>query len=77
MTRARARARAHVALLPAPLPRARRYTFSRRERPHLVFGDARDPSRITHLSTGVQFGTHSPVYMPGEDACYTLLQPVG
>ena len=49
------------------------YRFSRRERPHLVF-DAR--GAITALTTGVQFGRHSPTSVAGEDACYTLLQPV-
>ena len=52
------------------------YIFSRRERPHLVFGDSRDPFRISALTTGVQYGTGSPVALPGEDACYTLYQPV-
>ena len=53
------------------------YVFSRRERPHLVFGDAAAPTRITALTTGVQFGEGSPTYAPGQDACFTLLQPVG
>ena len=52
------------------------YRFSRRERPHLVFGDAAAPTRITALTTGVQFGEGSPTYAPGQDACFTLLQPV-
>ena len=52
------------------------YTFSRRERPHLVFGDAAHPHRITALTTGVQYGAGSPVYAKGQDACFTLLQPV-
>ena len=50
------------------------YRFSRRERPHLVF-DAL--GAISALTTGVQFGAHSPRYVAGEDACYTLLQSVG
>ena len=49
------------------------YRFSRRERPHLVF-DAR--GAIVALVTGVQFGAHAPTSVDGEDACYTLLQPV-
>jgi hypothetical protein len=52
------------------------YDFSRRERPHLVFGNPSDPFEITALTTGVQFGEGSPVYVPGQDACYTVLQPV-
>merc|ERR1711957_1046366 len=56
--------------------RLSRYAFSRRERPHVAFGDPMQPFRITHLSTGVQFGEGSPVSLPGQDACYTLLQPV-
>ena len=52
---------------------ARTYRFSRRERPHLVLGA---DGAITALSTGVQYGRGSPVAQPGEDACYTLLQPV-
>lgn len=52
------------------------YAFSRRERPHFVFGDPRAPRRITALTTGVQYGPGSPLARPGEDACYTLLQPV-
>ena len=52
------------------------YEFSRRERPHLVFGDPRDPFLITGLTTGVQYGEGSPIYRDGQDACYTLLQPV-
>ena len=49
------------------------YRFSRRERPHLVF-DSR--GAIVALVTGVQFGAHAPTSVDGEDACYTLLQPV-
>ena len=49
------------------------YRFSRRERPHIMF-DAR--GRIVVLTTGVQFGQHSPTAIAGEDACYTMLQPV-
>ena len=52
------------------------YSFSRRERPHLVFADPTDPFTITALTSGVQFGAHSPISVSGEDACYTLLQPV-
>lgn len=52
------------------------YYFSRRERPHLVFGDAKDPYKITALTTGVQYGSAAPRSIPGQDACYTLLQPV-
>eukprot|EP00935_MAST-01C_sp_MAST-1C-sp1_P000992 g992.t1 len=98
------------------------YTFSRRERPHVIFGDkgtvagtqqastqssgsnssssssgsssdsqgskegqggqeagrarAADPFKITGLTTGVQYGPASPVSVPGEDACYTVYQPV-
>jgi len=55
---------------------AYKYSFSRRERPHLVFGDAADPYRITALTTGVQFGSKAPLSVNGEDACYTLLQRV-
>ena len=51
----------------------RLYRFSRRERPHLVF-DAE--GTIVSLTTGVQFGPHSPTSVPGEDGCYTLIQPV-
>ena len=50
------------------------YRFSRRERPHLVFG--RDGA-IEALTTGVQFGSRSPISVEGEDACYTQLQRVG
>lgn len=53
-----------------------KYRFSRMERPHLVFGDVKAPFRITALTTGVQFGKRAPVSVAGEDACYTLLQPV-
>ena len=56
-----------------PIPAMRPYRFSRRERPHLVFDKE---GQITALTTAVQFGEHSPLYVPGEDACYTLLQPV-
>jgi hypothetical protein len=52
------------------------YTFSRRERPHLSFADPSDPFKITALTTGVQYGGHAPISAAGEDACYTLLQPV-
>jgi len=52
------------------------YSFSRRERPHLVFGDVAAPHRITALTTGVQYGVGSPVFASGQDACTTLLQPV-
>jgi len=52
------------------------YTFSRRERPHFVFGDPKDPYKITALTTGVQYGAHAPISITGEDGCYTLLQPV-
>lgn len=52
------------------------YPFSRRERPHVIFGDPANPFTITHLSTGVQYGEGSPVYSDGEDACYTPVQPV-
>jgi hypothetical protein len=52
------------------------YSFSRRERPHLVFGDLQDPFRITALTTGVQYGAGSPIAKDGQDACFTLLQPV-
>ena len=51
------------------------FVFSRRERPHLIFGDPTNPGKITHLSTGVQFGPE-PYYSPGQDACFTLVQPV-
>lgn len=56
-----------------------RYEFSRRERPHLLFTDPRNPHRITGLTTGVMYGPSAPITPPagGEDACYTLLQPVG
>lgn len=50
------------------------YTYTRRERPHAVFGDAADPTRITHLSAGVQYGAIGGG--PGQDGCYTLVQPV-
>lgn len=52
------------------------YAFSRRERPHLIFADKSDPFRITGLSTGVQYGSGSPIARAGEDACFTLVQPV-
>jgi len=52
------------------------YKFSRRERPHFVFGDRTDPFKITALTTGVQYGPHAPISADGEDACFTLLQPV-
>ena len=52
------------------------YRFSRMERPHLVFGDAKRPFQITGLTTGVQYGEASPISVPGQDACYTLFQPV-
>lgn len=52
------------------------YAFSRRERPHLVFGDATSPFKITALTTGVQYGEGSPMAVDGEDACYTSIQPV-
>lgn len=51
----------------------RLYRFSRRERPHLVFDE---DGEIAALTTAVQFGRHSPTYVAGEDACFTLLQPV-
>lgn len=51
------------------------FVFSRRERPHLIFGDLSAGGKITHLSTGVQFGPE-PYYSPGQDACFTLVQPV-
>lgn len=51
----------------------RSYRFSRRERPHLLF-DVH--GAIVALTTGVQYGPHAPTYHKGEDACYTLLQPV-
>ena len=41
-----------------------------------MFGDAEHPHRITALTTGVQYGVGSPVYSKGQDACFTLLQPV-
>ena len=62
-----------VRLVDAATRRPYTYRFSRRERPHLLF-DAR--GTIQALTTGVQFGAHSPLYVAGEDACYTLLQPV-
>mmetsp|Transcript_29306 Transcript_29306/g.87658 ORF Transcript_29306/g.87658 Transcript_29306/m.87658 type:complete len:381 (+) Transcript_29306:328-1470(+) len=49
------------------------YRFSRRERPHFVF-DA--DGSIVALTTGVRYSAHSPAQPDGEDACYTLLQPV-
>eukprot|EP00939_MAST-03C_sp_MAST-3C-sp1_P002855 g2855.t1 len=52
------------------------YDFSRRERPHFVFGDPKAPFKITALTTGVQYGLGSPVARGGEDACYTAMQPV-
>jgi hypothetical protein len=52
------------------------YRFSRRERPHLLFGSLTEPRKITALTSGVQYGPDSPVYHQGQDACYTLLQPV-
>ena len=64
-----------VALV-SPAGAAYNYSFSRRERPHLVFGDPHDAHRITALTTGVQFGSKAPVSVKGEDACYTLLQEV-
>ena len=62
-----------VSLIDAATRAPFEYSFSRRERPHLVF-DAH--GTIVALTTGVQFGDHSPTYRKGEDACYTLLQPV-
>lgn len=50
------------------------YTFSRMERPHLIFGDPTRPFDPTHITTGVQYGDGVSV---GGDACYTLLQPIG
>ena len=44
--------------------------FSRRERPHLVFGDPGRPHTPTHLSTSVQYGGQYG------DATYTLIQPL-
>jgi hypothetical protein len=48
-------------------------------RPPWLSGSCRHPrskpGQITHLSTGVQFGP-SPSYSPGQDACFTLVQPV-
>ena len=52
------------------------YTYSRRERPHLIFDDALDPHVITGLTTGVMYGPAAPTFLPGQDACYTLYQPV-
>ena len=52
------------------------YAFSRRERPHMVFGDKARPLTVTALSTGVQFGRDAPVSTASQDACYTLLQHV-
>lgn len=49
------------------------YRFSRRERPHLLLDGH---GAIVALTTAVQFGAHAPTYRKGEDACYTLLQPV-
>lgn len=48
------------------------FVFSRRERPHFVFGDSTDPYTITHLSTSVQTGNGKSK----GDACYTHIQPV-
>ena len=42
--------------------------FSRRERPHLVFSDSSTPHTPTHLTSGVQWGTH--------DQTFTLIQPI-
>lgn len=53
-----------------------RYEFSRRERPHLIFTDPDNPSKITGLTTGVMYEEAAPASRPGEDACYTLLQKV-
>ena len=53
-----------------------RYRFSRVERPHVVFGDAAHPFTITGLTAGVQFGKSAPISVPGQDACFTLFQPV-
>ena len=47
------------------------FTFSRMERPHLIFGNPSAPYDPTHLTTGVQFGSGEL----GSDACMTLLQP--
>ena len=49
------------------------YSFSRRERPHLAFDRALN---VVALTTGVQYGEGSPIAKSGQDACYTLLQPV-
>ena len=62
-----------VRIAAAPHDAPYEYRFSRRERPHLLF-DAH--GAIQALTTGVQFGRHSPTSVAGEDACYTLLQPV-
>ena len=52
------------------------YRFSRMERPHLVFGDPDRPFQITGLTAGVQYGAAAPLSVPGQDACFTLFQPV-
>jgi len=51
-------------------------SFSRRERPHLVFADPKDEFASTALTSGVQFGAHPPTSVAGDDACYTLFRPV-
>ena len=43
---------------------------------HLIFANKSDPFRITGISTGVQYGSGSPIAIAGEDACFTLVQPV-
>ena len=45
-------------------------TFSRRERPHVVFANPAHPRTPTHLSTAVQYGGKYG------DATFTLVQPI-
>ena len=35
-----------------------------------------DPHRITALTSGAMYGPAAPASVAGQDACYTLLQPV-
>ena len=51
-------------------------SVSFQRRPHLVFGDGSQPFKITGVTSGVQYGEGSPIAEAGQDACYTLYQPV-
>ena len=49
-------------------------TFSRRERPHLVWGPEGPRGAPIALSNGVDFGAHANT--PFEDGVFTLVQPI-